>query len=39
MVLTTMIERGLSAVVSLDFVSDGLTWTLDCPLGALSVKP
>ncbi len=38
-VLTTMIERGLSAVVSLDFVSDGLTWRLDCPLGALSVKP
>lgn len=37
-VLTKMIERGLSASVSLAFPTEGVTWILDCPLGAASAR-
>lgn len=37
-VLTTMIERGLSAVASVQYLSDGLSWTMDCPLVAASAR-
>ena len=38
-VLTTMMQRGLSASVSIDYAREGLMWRLDCPLSAASARP